>query len=40
VYESVAIAGGYATDLYTYVHTSRPGYTELNQSIKHDTTGL
>ena len=36
----IGFAGVYATDLYNYLHTSRPGYVEINQTIRHQTTGL
>lgn len=36
----IGLTGMFMTDLYTYVHTTRPGYIEINQTIKHQATGL
>jgi hypothetical protein len=37
---AVSMVGLYATDLYNYLHSTRPGYVQINQQIKHNTTGL
>jgi hypothetical protein len=36
----IGVTGVYITDLYNYIHTSRPGYVEITKTIRHQTTGL